>query len=213
VKDILHNAWTKPSQPSASESDVQSAADLIVSREVSLAKSEGRLPNYDSPVIQDELFGFLEAGHDTTSTTIEWGLKYLADNQVAQTKLRKSLQEAFPTSVSSNETPSGTDIARESIPYLDAVVQEVLRLAGTAGTNVRIATVDTEVLGYFIPKGTDVFLMVCAFAHLTVPSPAEMPSLTVSRTMAPATLVHRLSATETKWSNVSRGMGSGLMRA
>ena len=160
VQDILRNAWQKFDQPGATESDIRSAADLLVSGELTLARKEKRSPQHDSLVVQDELFGFLEAGHDTTSTSIEWGLKYLTQHQDAQTTLRQSLHQAFPEVVSDGKMPSARDIATALIPYLDAVLEEILRLAGTAGTNVRVATVDTEVLGYHIPKGTDVFLMV-----------------------------------------------------
>jgi len=73
-----------------------------------MAKKEGRQPQYDTPVIRDELFGFLVryrtlkalseictdlylfclqvAGHDTTSITVCWGLKFLTAYQQAQVR-------------------------------------------------------------------------------------------------------------------------------
>ena len=55
---------------------------------------------------------------------------------------------------------------KSDIPYLDAVVEEILRLANTFPLLERQSTEDTTVLGYQIPKGTTVFM------------PAYGPSLT-----------------------------------
>lgn len=56
-----------------------------------------------------------------------------------------------------------SQIARHSntqdLPYLDAVIDEILRCGGTNLVNVRVATVNTEVLGHQIPAGTDVFML------------------------------------------------------
>jgi len=42
---------------------------------VLLAKKQGRAPQYNSPFVRDELYGFLQAGFDTTSGTVKWGEK------------------------------------------------------------------------------------------------------------------------------------------
>jgi len=52
----------------------------VLLRERDVAKKEGRPPYYRSPAIADEFFGFTLAGHDTSATTIAWGVKFLADN-------------------------------------------------------------------------------------------------------------------------------------
>jgi len=50
-------------------------------------------------VLKDELFGFLLAGHETSSTTIAWGLKLLTDHQDVQHKLREAMRSAMPEAV------------------------------------------------------------------------------------------------------------------
>lgn len=100
------------------------------------------------------------AGHETTSTTLCWGLKFLADNPSAQTKLRESLQRAFPAAKADGRNPSIHEITGTSIPYLDATMEETLRCAGTAPVVDRVATVDTELLGHRVPKGTVVTCLV-----------------------------------------------------
>lgn len=45
------------------------AIDLLVQRELMLAKKEQRPSSEKVEAIKDELFGFLLAGHDTTATS------------------------------------------------------------------------------------------------------------------------------------------------
>lgn len=46
------------------------------------------------------------------------------------------------------------------IPYLEAVIAETLRMATIICAHARVARVDTQILGYPIPKGTDVFFAI-----------------------------------------------------
>lgn len=79
----------------------------------------------------------------------------LASNQATQAHLRKYLRSAFPDSSSSSQ-PNVSDILNANIPYLDAVLEEVLRLSNTVPLLVRVATVDTTVLGHQISAGTHI---------------------------------------------------------
>lgn len=47
-----------------------SAMDNIILREMASAERAGRNPNFHSPQIYDELFGFIVAGHDTSAASI-----------------------------------------------------------------------------------------------------------------------------------------------
>ncbi|GKT46906.1 cytochrome P450 monooxygenase TRI13 [Colletotrichum spaethianum] len=140
------------------ESWVKSAVELIIQRERKFAKKEGRDPVYWSPVMKDELLGFIVAGHDTTSTTLCWGVKYLADCQRAQNKLRQHLRAAHADALAEKRAPSHNEISKAKIPYLDAVIEEILRLAHTAPVIDRQCTQDTVVLGHHIPEGTIVLM-------------------------------------------------------
>jgi cytochrome P450 len=144
-----------------------------------LAKKEGRVPEHDSKFVYDELAGFMFAGVDTTATNMGWGLKYLAKHSDVQTRLRKDLREAFPRALQEGKNPSANEITKARIPYLDAFIDEVLRHSGGQPTNVRVAISDTEILGYHIPKGTDVFMLVSI-----PPKPlSSMPSPSYVRVM------------------------------
>lgn len=141
-------------------SGVTCATDHMVRRESQAAAKEGRPAVYDRPEAKDELFGFLIAGHDTTATTLMWALKFIADNPRVQSKLRNILyNEAYPSFATMNTVPSAEAMVTTQVPYLDAVIEEIVRCALTAPLVVRMATHDTELLGYRIPKGTDVYFM------------------------------------------------------
>jgi cytochrome P450 len=100
------------------------------------------------------------AGHDTTATTALWGLKLLTDNPSAQTRLRKALHAAYPDALSQDRAPSAQEIISTPIPYMDATLEEILRVGCPGGVVVRDATEDTIVLGHHIPKGTHVHLFL-----------------------------------------------------
>lgn len=86
-------------------------------------------------------------------------MKRLADNIQVQEKLRRQLREAIPAAASAKRLPSADEIIRTPMPYLDAVIDEMLRVAQPVPGLVRQATQDTQILGCFIPKGTQVFML------------------------------------------------------
>lgn len=153
-------AIEKFSSPEAAGDEVRSAADLIVSREIAMARKEGRQPRLTSPTIDDELSGFVVAGYDTTATTIKWGLKFLSTHQSVQLELRKQLRAAFKDAAEHGTLPTTDDIAKHRPAYLDAVIEEILRVGNPGLMPVRTSTTDTTVLGHFVSKGTDVIMLV-----------------------------------------------------
>lgn len=98
-------------------------------------------------------------GHDTSSTALLWGLKCLSDNQIPQKHLRSTLQASFSVAKAENRSPSVREIISVDIPYIDAVIEEILRHAGTIPCIDRQTAVDTNVLGHFVPKGTVMFIL------------------------------------------------------
>ncbi|KAI7774563.1 cytochrome p450 [Diaporthe eres] len=132
--------------------DITCATDHLVRREAQAAARESRAPQYDSPVASDELFGFLIGGHDTTATTLMWTVKHIGASPRVQKKLRAIMHQAFGAD---NGVPTAVQISTTDMPYLDAVVEEMVRCASTGPGVMRIATL----LGHRIPKGIDVFMM------------------------------------------------------
>lgn len=154
----------------AGDTQPRSALHSVLLRERDLAAKEGRAPAYRRRGIADEFFGFMTAGHDTSATTVAWGVKLLADHPAAQARLRAALRASMPdaAAAAARRTPTYHELAAAvaHTPFLDAVVEEILRHANTIAFVVRRAQQDTTVLGRRIPKDTDVFLMANGAGYL-----------------------------------------------
>lgn len=83
----------------------------------------------------------------------------MADYPAVQAKLRDELQSVCIAAVQENRLPTAAEIINAKTPYLEAVLEETLRLRA-AFLIPRDAVRDTELLGQRIPKGT-VVLLVC----------------------------------------------------
>ncbi|KXH61454.1 cytochrome P450 [Colletotrichum salicis] len=148
----------------SSDSYVKSAVDLIIHWETIFAGKENREPVYWSDAMNDEVSisssvaWICRSGNDTTSTTLCWGVKFLSDNPACQQQLRKSLRAAHLNATEDKRLPSHEEITGASIPYLEAVTEEMLRIAHTAIGQERQCKEDTIVLGRHIPKCTTVFI-------------------------------------------------------
>ncbi|EHB15020.1 Cytochrome P450 2J6 [Heterocephalus glaber] len=89
------------------------------------------------------------AGTETTSTTLRWGLLYMALYPEVQEKVHAEID----TVVGQGQQPSLVN--RESMPYTNAVIHEVQRMGNIVPLNVpREVSVDTALDEYHLPKGT-----------------------------------------------------------
>ncbi|XP_068949563.1 cytochrome P450 2J2-like [Petaurus breviceps papuanus] len=89
------------------------------------------------------------AGTETTSTTLRWALLYMALYPEIQGKIQAEIDSV----IGQSRQPTMAD--KEILPYTNAAVHEVQRMGDIIPFNViRVATVDTKVAGYDVPKGT-----------------------------------------------------------
>ncbi|KAM0813004.1 hypothetical protein AB5N19_12995 [Seiridium cardinale] len=180
IERIMRNSINKfqDAIENGTEAPDSCAMDLVLRREVQAAHKAGvPLGDLSKDIeLRDEVFLLLWAGHDTTSNTLSWWIKYMARFQDAQGKLRSALRDAFP----GTGLPTVNEILDSDIPYLDGAIEEAMRLAGTA-TTARQATVDTEVLGKRVPKGTNiVFNNVLHYRPVPVPEEIRSPTSRVA---------------------------------
>ncbi|XP_006879805.1 PREDICTED: cytochrome P450 2J2-like [Elephantulus edwardii] len=102
----------------------------------------------DENLVTSTLDLFL-AGTETSSTTLRWGLLYMALNPEIQEKVQAEIDRVLGQS----QRPS-TD-HRDQMPYTNAVIHEVQRMGDIIPLNVaREVAFDTTVAGYYLPKGT-----------------------------------------------------------
>ncbi|KAJ7354193.1 cytochrome P450 [Mycena albidolilacea] len=138
-------------------SEADNVLDMILERErEDMGKGVQALTESE---ILDELTLFALGGSETTATTMQWAVKFLAKHPAVQHKLHAELLDNLPSLAVS--APSYAELSNETnLPYLTAVVYEVLRCARAAPAVARDAKVDTVILGHPIPKGTQVLMPV-----------------------------------------------------
>ena len=101
----------------------------------------------DEEELHAQLFIFLLAGHETSSTALSWIFYFLAQYPDVQEKLRKEVKETMKERDVSWET-------YDSMEYLAAVVNEALRLRTPVPFYYRKVEEDDNILGYNVPSGS-----------------------------------------------------------
>ncbi|XP_031552096.1 cytochrome P450 3A2-like [Actinia tenebrosa] len=94
---------------------------------------------------------FLFAGYETTSITLALTCHHLATNQDFQEKLQKEIDDVWRD----EDQPPSYEVV-QSLPYLDMVISETLRLYPPGFFLARECTKDCVIKGLHIKKGTPV---------------------------------------------------------
>ncbi|KAL4785258.1 cytochrome P450 [Aspergillus varians] len=105
----------------------------------------------------DQLMTFLAAGHETTSTALQWSVYALCKHPEIQTRLREEIRSHLPPI--SPDTPEPITAATlDSLPYLHAFCNEVHRFHPSVPVTFRTSSHDTTLAGSLIPKGTQLII-------------------------------------------------------
>lgn len=127
--------------------------------------------NMDMPraEILNHMSTFIGAGHETSAASITWAshLLTLPENWHYQDILRNEIRAAFPTaamddgSVRADFTASEASLQSvlETLPYLNGICEEVLRLYPAVPATLRESVRQTTVAGTTVPKGMLVVIM------------------------------------------------------
>ncbi|XP_068435685.1 cytochrome P450 2K1-like [Clinocottus analis] len=108
------------------------------------------------------------AGTDTTATTLRWGLLLMAKYPLIQAQVQEELNRV----IGSREVQVED---RKNMPYTDAVIHEIQRLANIVPMSIPHKTSqDVTFQGFFIKKGTTVFPLLTSVLH--DPSEWESPN-------------------------------------
>ena len=105
--------------------------------------------------IRDEVITLFVAGHETTVNAIAWAVFELGRNPEIYAKAKAEIQTIIGT-----RTPSFDDVPK--LTYLANLVNETLRLYPPAYAIPRVSIADDEILGYRIPKNTNIMLNIFA---------------------------------------------------
>ncbi|CAH2057850.1 unnamed protein product [Thlaspi arvense] len=100
------------------------------------------------------------AGTDTSSSTLEWAMTELLGSPKTMAKAQMEIDRV----IGQNGTVQESDISK--LPYLQAVVKETFRVHPPAPLLVpRKAEADAEILGFKVPKDTQVLVNVWAIGR------------------------------------------------
>jgi len=109
--------------------------------------------------ISGNVFTMLSASEDTTANSLAWTIHLLHQNRTSWERVVREVE---------SQPPSGTDAQTleqtRALPYMDACINEAMRLRPVAPLLFFDAVHDTQVLDIAIPKDTTVFCVMRAGA-------------------------------------------------
>ncbi|MGI8553748.1 MAG: cytochrome P450 [Dehalococcoidia bacterium] len=97
--------------------------------------------------LQDQIFTFLMAGHETTSKALTWTFYLLDQNPSVAERLRAELRALL-----GGRLPTSADLPQ--LQFTGMVIDEAMRLYPPVWVMSRMAIAEDEVGGYRIPAGT-----------------------------------------------------------
>jgi cytochrome P450 len=100
--------------------------------------------------LRDEVMTLFLAGHETTALALSWSWYLLASHREAEKKFHAELADVL-----GGRTPEVSDLPR--LKYTEMIAKEAMRLYPPAYAIGREAIEETELGGYRVPKGTQVF--------------------------------------------------------
>jgi len=104
-----------------------------------------------SKQLRDEVMTLFIAGHETTAVTLGWAWHLLANNPNVENRLAAELR-----TVLAGRTPAPDNL--QKLPYLDAIIREVLRLYPAAYIIQRTSNEPIELGGYHFPTNTTILM-------------------------------------------------------
>lgn len=164
-------AWLVTALPIKRNNDIMAASNLaketsrqlVRQKKEKLARKEEMDPDIISIALEsgvfseeklvDNMMTFLAAGHETTASSLTWAGYLLSKHPEVQTRLRQEVREHI---AKLNNNIDDTII--DGMPYLNAVVQEILRVYSPVPLTLREAVIDTSIQGHYIPKGSMIML-------------------------------------------------------
>jgi cytochrome P450 len=117
--------------------------------------------------IRDQVMTLMFAGHDTSTSTLTFMLHELARHPEVTRRLHAEQEEVL-----GGKSPTAQQLEKE-MPYLDMVLDEVLRLYPPAWIGPRRAVREFQFGGYTVPR--DAYVNYCSWASHRLPEAFPQP--------------------------------------
>ncbi|KAL9641998.1 hypothetical protein ABK040_004054 [Willaertia magna] len=117
---------------------------------------EDKLTNEE---IKSDALIFILAGHETTTTTLQWLMFELCRHPEIQEKMREEINKVLPN----KEKPKIEHFSQ--LHYVNQVIKETLRLHPPVGGVGKIAKTNLKLGNITIPKGTHIFVNIYGLHH------------------------------------------------
>lgn len=112
---------------------------------------------------EEELLGHVGvifiAGHETSANALTWTLLLLSQHPQIMSDLLDELEAELQ-----GEPPTLEQLKR--LPLLERVIKESMRVLSSVPWNGRVTAKETELCGYHLPKGTEVFVSISQTHHM-----------------------------------------------
>ncbi|KAK2859927.1 hypothetical protein FQN49_004573 [Arthroderma sp. PD_2] len=125
---------------------------------ISVALESG---NFTEDGLADQIMTFLAAGHETTSTSLQYGTHILCTHPEVQQRLREEIRAMVPSPRQvrgPDGLPHVSASLLDSLPYLNAFCNELFRFYPPVTVTSRQAARDTTIAGQPIKKGTHIII-------------------------------------------------------
>ena len=100
--------------------------------------------------LRDEVITLFVAGHETTALSLAWSWYLLATHPQAEQRFHRELDEVL-----AGRAPNVSDLPK--LKYTEMIAKEAMRLYPPAYAVGREAIEETEIGGFRVPKGTQLF--------------------------------------------------------
>ncbi|KEQ87191.1 cytochrome P450 [Aureobasidium pullulans EXF-150] len=140
----------------------QTCRDLIAAKKIRMEKGAAdetdilsvalRSGSFADENLVSQMMTFLAAGHETTSSSMQWAIYMMCRHPDVQKRVREEIHAKLPSVREPQAQITAADI--DNCHYLQAVCKETLRLWAPVALTMRVAARDETINNHPIPKGT-----------------------------------------------------------
>ncbi|KAG7381721.1 hypothetical protein PHYPSEUDO_005720 [Phytophthora pseudosyringae] len=185
VMDVISKTMERRNAPRANGAEEKTHSRDIVSLILANETVDGK--PVDPILVRNVVLMALIAGRDTAADALAWLFHLLTLNPRVEEKLRAELLEKLPKlGTDVDYVPDMQEV--QGLPYLEATINETLRLFSPVGLAQKLCVRDTVFPdGTFVPKGSNIALVYHAMARMPGVWGADAASFLPERFIDPQT--------------------------